>query len=285
MTRPPHDLSPSQWRKWDRCPAAAQAEYILGRYREAPTEAMAIGALVDAILTQPERLPEIEAEYGSLLRTRSGEYKAEPGRMVEVARAVRVHPHVRHLFEGGAEFQASLRVNLGGAVWLCRPDIIHHARRIVVDVKTCPRGVTRDWCPIRRRYVSWPTARGYGYQLAAYRAACRETWPDGKPWSAGLMAIPKGTLGAHVDDHAPGSPLVAPYVLAWDAAELDAYERHLAESWTCDHLSRATGDLLPPVQAMKAAAVNETLPRCGACDWCETHRPAVTVWRDPEART
>ena len=39
-------LSPSQYRAWSECPAAAYAQYVARTYRPGTTEAMALGSLV-----------------------------------------------------------------------------------------------------------------------------------------------------------------------------------------------------------------------------------------------
>lgn len=276
-----YSMSFSRWRMWQECPAAAHAKYVTGAYQPATTEAMAVGALVDAHVTQPERVAEVQAEYANLLTTGKGAPNAAAKRADAMAARLLQMPASAALI-GACAKQVELYPLIGGVTWKCTPDLVDPGCRIVCDIKAT--GSAREvWVPHLRQYASIIAARRYGYQLAAYREACRQEYGGGSElWTAAILLCEWHTL-------ADGTPRPRVQLYRWRAsaaAQLDAYLAEMATSLSHTHTT-FDGAVVPAIMEMQQQATADGLHRCGECDWCDMTADEADIevpYADPEPR-
>jgi hypothetical protein len=274
-----YDMSFSQWRKWETCPAAAFAQYRLHEYEPAKTAAMAVGALVDAKVTQPEREAEVLGDFAEFFQTSKGEPNAACRKACAYAEKVNEHALVR-AFMTGAQTQVELVGQLGGVTWLAVLDMLDVGHGLIGELKTTRDVNARAYVPRIGQYGSWIAQWGYGYQLALYRELVRQHYdtPEGG-WLCVLLAVGKHRLEDGTD-----YPDIMPY--QWSSTDqLDRYAEHMAYTLSHEH-DRWDGTFgkMPPVMEMKQQSSIDGLYRCEKCDWCITTRQAMKVvpYRDPE---
>jgi len=267
-------LSHSQWRAWHTCPAAAYAQYVLGTYHPGTTEAMALGTLTEAAITDPRDVLDLIASLRpndqALLTTQKGAPTKDAERAVQWGRQT-----AELLDLDGYAMQTELRPAIGGVTWICKLDLWSRTDGMVWDVKTCPADpLAETWVPRLECRGNCIAERAYGYQLAAYREAVRQE--TGGLCDVGIMAI-----GKHKTRN--GDPVANLWLFCWeDGSQLDGYLDAMAAScmhpWTC-----GTGALVPPIPEMYEAGA--PLPRCETCDWCVTSREQrVRMYSDPQKR-
>lgn len=298
MGRPPHDMSFSQWKRWQECPAQAYAQYVLKTYRPAKNAALAIGSLVDALLLDPSAEERVLDDFREQLfkKETSGPDKGElvvPNADQEKARAWAAHaaarPDVASLI-ASCQTQQSVIAQIGGATWLCILDLVRPQNKMLIDLKTTADAGGEAWCPRLNRRASFLAQWCYGYQLAIYRHAAASEWGgDPEEWQCGILCVGKTQVDGDVFDmglsHGDAYPDVRVY--QWDdMAQLTGYADYMALSMTTrQRRLNDPGKEWPPIMEMKRAPGIEDLPRCGSCDWCITHRRRlITLYTDPEPR-
>lgn len=267
-----YSMSFSRWKCWMECPRGAHAKYVTREWQPGASEPMAIGALADAIVTQPDTEAEVLEKFAEFLTTKKGEPNASQKKAREMAAAALATPEITDLMDG-AGMQAELFPQIGGVTWKCVLDMVRPDIGVFVDLKTtCRAGEV--WVPHLRQYGSIIAAYRYGYQLAVYREAVRQAHKR-SDWIACIALVEYRTLS-------DGTPCPQVRLHPWDDTDqLDDYLAQMSASLSYDHAG-FDGSIDPPIMEMASQTSGEDLRGCGDCDWCLMHPARIEIpYSDP----
>jgi hypothetical protein len=176
-------MSNSQWRHWMDCPARAHAQFVAHTYREPVSRAMAEGALIDALLTDPEHVPAVYREHAEHLTKAATKADLAAGRPERIPNAyaetcVAVAAQIRasrvwSLLEG-VPTQQTFVFELNGMAWKCRLDWLDRDRLYIWDGKKTRSCIEEAWCDRLGTRGNFIAQHYYARQLALYREAVRQ---------------------------------------------------------------------------------------------------------------
>lgn len=269
---PDYTFSFSQFRACSQCPAAWHAHKVRGVWQPEPTEAMALGLLLEARLLPPN-YTEAVVKDNPALRTAKG-LSAKAQRTLAAAEYALTLPNVQALL-AGAEFQVPWTMDLGGITWRGRIDILDRTAGMVTDAKLVGKGVnSKEWDARLRAHVHWSQSGLYWWQLGLYREAARRMGIDNA--AVALLAISPNDTQHEVRIIEPAMD-----AYQWIDGLLASMMGAVNHTWT----SPITGLEIPPIIEMLGDSVGDTIPGCGDCAWCHRiNAGAIETFRPVEGR-
>lgn len=235
-------LSVSQYKRFERCEAAALAE-LKGEWNPETTKTpLLVGNYVHSYF-------ESEAEHAAFIEENKEQMfsKRKPHGLLkdfqiaeQMIRRVEREPLFNYLWKGESEH--ILTEELYGVKWKARIDMLNVEKGYFVDLKTTMQLDKRFWNKKYGGYVSFVEEYGYILQMAVYEKLLEKKF--GKPFTGYIYAVTKQTP----------SDIAA---IATEPQKTDFELTNLENN-------------IERVEQVKNGQVEPS--HCGSCDYCREHK-------------
>jgi len=277
-------MSWSQLKRWipelGGCPAAAHAEYVARTWKRKGAECMGLGALLHAVVLDPDDTDRVLEEYREHLHTAKGVPTAGHKRMLQQGAELREHPLGVSMLDG-AQCEGIYTFELGGVPWKMRVDIVNNRTRRIVDLKRMGQMYRKQFSEYYMAYVDTIDLMHYYGQMSLYQTGLERS--EGETMDIGIWgATPPDAKTGEFDTE---------YFSLDNTEKIEHYAR-MTREWNQIIAEWKTWEPrdLPRCDPYHASNMERVLPRDAApCGWCRNHRESyahshIGATYDPDKR-